>query len=195
MIFCSLSNEAVLYKSIPRLSFELLVVKRLNIGRKLKQSPISPGFEKKRTGNLRRTAALLSVLLVSGALLYFFMVPWLAEQVATVVSKKTERQLGDTVFEAMKSAQTEDTMATRVLNEFFTALAIETDYSIRITVVKDEMVNAFALPGGQLVVYTGLLENMETYPELAALLSHEFIHVEKSMPRVLFSGLWAQIYL
>ena len=153
-------------------------------------------FRKKRTGNLRRTAALLSVLLVAGALLYFFMVPWLAEQVATVVSKKTERQLGDTVFEAMKSAQTEDTMATRVLNEFFTALAIETDYSIRITVVKDEMVNAFALPGGQLVVYTGLLENMETYPELAALLSHEFIHVEKRhATRSIFRSMGSDLFV
>jgi len=48
-------------------------------------------FRKKRTGNLRRTAALLSALLVAGSLLYFFMVPWLAEQMAAVVSKKTER--------------------------------------------------------------------------------------------------------
>jgi predicted Zn-dependent protease len=153
-------------------------------------------FRKKRTGNLRRTAALLSALLLGGALLYFFMVPWLAEQMATVVSKKTERQLGDSVFEAMKSTQTEDTMATRVLNDFFNALAIETDYSIRITVVKDEMVNAFALPGGQLVVYTGLLENMESYPELAALLSHEFIHVEKRhATRSIFRSMGSDLFV
>lgn len=152
-------------------------------------------FQKKRTGNLRRTVALLSAMVIAGTLLYFFMVPWLAEQMATVVSKKTERQLGDNVFEAMQNTQLEDTMATRVLNEFFTALAIETDYSIRITVVKDPLVNAFALPGGQLVVYTGLLESMETYPELAALLSHEFVHVEKrhatrSIFRAMGSGLF-----
>lgn len=153
-------------------------------------------FRKKKTGNLRRTVALLSAMLLAGSLLYFFMVPWLAEQMATVVSKKTERQLGDSVFEAMQSTQTEDTMATRVLNDFFNALAIETDYSIRITVVKDETVNAFALPGGQLVVYTGLLDNMEAYPELAALLSHEFVHVEKRhATRSIFRSMGSDLFI
>jgi len=153
-------------------------------------------FRKKKTGNLRRTVTLLSAMLLAGSLLYFFMVPWLAEQMATVVSKKTERQLGDSVFEAMQSTQTEDTMATRVLNDFFNALSIETDYSIRITVVKDETVNAFALPGGQLVVYTGLLENMETYPELAALLSHEFVHVEKRhATRSIFRSMGSDLFI
>ncbi|MBM3412302.1 MAG: M48 family metallopeptidase [Bacteroidetes bacterium] len=153
-------------------------------------------FQKKRTGNMRRTVALLSAMILAGTLLYVFMVPWLAEQMAAVVSKKTERQLGDSVFEAMQSTQSTDTMATRVLNEFFTELAIETDYSIRITVVKDQMVNAFALPGGQLVVYTGLLESMETYPELAALLSHEFVHVEKRhATRSIFRSMGSDLFI
>jgi predicted Zn-dependent protease len=63
-------------------------------------------------------------------------------------------------------------------------------------VVKDETVNAFALPGGQLVVYTGLLENMETYPELAALLSHEFVHVEKRhATRSIFRSMGSDLFI
>ena len=155
-----------------------------------------PWHRKKRTGNLRRTAALLGALLVAGSLFYFFMVPWLAEQMATVVSKKTERQLGDGVYEAMQPTQQEDTAASRRVNEFFSALQIETDYTVRIAVVKDEQVNAFALPGGRIVVYTGILESMESYPELAALLSHEFTHVEKRhATRSLFREMGSELFV
>jgi Zn-dependent protease with chaperone function len=40
-------------------------------------------------------------------------------------------------------------------------------------------VNAFALPGGHVVVYTGLLRATQSANELAAVLAHEASHVEK----------------
>jgi predicted Zn-dependent protease len=46
------------------------------------------------------------------------------------------------------------------------------------TVVDDrEQVNAFALPGGWLYVYTGLLERADNEGELAAVVAHEIGHV------------------
>lgn len=156
----------------------------------------SPWYLKKRTGNLRRTAGLLAALLAIGLLIYFFLVPFIAEQMATVVSKKTERQLGDGIYDSMQSTQVEDTAASKIVNEFFAALQVETDYAIRIAVVKDEMVNAFALPGGRIVVYTGLLESMESYPELVALLGHEFTHVEKQhATRTIFRSMGADLFV
>ena len=44
--------------------------------------------------------------------------------------------------------------------------------------MKDKIVNAFALPGGKIIVYEGILRTMNDYKELTALLSHEFSHVE-----------------
>ncbi|MEY3324824.1 MAG: hypothetical protein RLZ11_1138 [Bacteroidota bacterium] len=162
----------------------------------IKKEHALPWHRKKRTGNLRRTVGLLLAMLLAGSLFYFLMMPWLAEQMAKVVSIKTERQLGDGVFEAMQSTQQEDTAATRIVNEFFSALQVETDYSIRITVVKDEEVNAFALPGGRIVVYTGILESMESYPELAALLSHEYSHVEKRhATRSMFRSMGSELFV
>jgi Zn-dependent protease with chaperone function len=156
----------------------------------------SPWHRKKRTGNLRRTAGLLAALIGVGLLFYFFLVPFIAEQMATVVSKKTERQLGDGIYDSMKSTQVEDTAASNRINDFFAAMKVETDYVIRIAVVKDETVNAFALPGGRLVVYTGLLESMESYPELAALLGHEFTHVERQhATRTIFRSMGANLFV
>jgi len=46
----------------------------------------------------------------------------------------------------------------------------------QIAVVEDPQVNAFALPGGYLTVYTGLLELADTGEEVAAVLAHEIQH-------------------
>ncbi len=46
-----------------------------------------------------------------------------------------------------------------------------------ITVFDSEQVNAFALPGGKIGVYTGLLEVAETQDQLATVIAHEVAHV------------------
>jgi predicted Zn-dependent protease len=46
-------------------------------------------------------------------------------------------------------------------------------------VVESKEVNAFALPGGPVFFYTGLLEKMKSEDELAAVLAHELTHVRK----------------
>lgn len=46
-------------------------------------------------------------------------------------------------------------------------------------VIDDKTVNAFALPGGPMFVYTGLLSKFKTEDELAAVLGHELTHVRK----------------
>jgi predicted Zn-dependent protease len=50
-------------------------------------------------------------------------------------------------------------------------------YAFEISVVKNDVVNAFALPGGYVVVFTGLLEQAQSGEEVAGVLSHEFNHV------------------
>lgn len=43
-------------------------------------------------------------------------------------------------------------------------------------IVDDQMVNAFAMPGGKVAVYTGLLNVAETPAQLAAVMGHEIAH-------------------
>jgi predicted Zn-dependent protease len=44
-------------------------------------------------------------------------------------------------------------------------------------VIKDDVYNAFATPGGHIFVYTGLIDAMEEEEELAGILGHEIAHV------------------
>ncbi|MBU2979435.1 M48 family metallopeptidase [Alteromonas sp. C1M14] len=46
-----------------------------------------------------------------------------------------------------------------------------------VVVFEDEQVNAFALPGGKIGVYTGLLNVAKTQSQLAAVIGHEIGHV------------------
>ncbi len=129
-------------------------------------------------------------------LLYLLIVPWLSQKLAAKVPVKTEEQLGNAVYDAMGLRAQEDTAASRLLNEFFREMEIPTAYKIRISVVNDNVVNAFALPGGRIVVYKALLRQISSYPELAALLSHEFTHVQnKHSTKSIFRRFGSKVFL
>jgi predicted Zn-dependent protease len=48
-----------------------------------------------------------------------------------------------------------------------------------VVVIDSPVVNAAALPGGIVCVYTGLMRTLETPEEMAAVLAHELAHVER----------------
>lgn len=50
-------------------------------------------------------------------------------------------------------------------------------YTFEVTVVKSDVVNAFALPGGYIVVFTGLMKKAASAEEVAGVLAHELNHV------------------
>lgn len=52
-------------------------------------------------------------------------------------------------------------------------------HAYRVAVVANEEINAFALPGGQIVVWTGLVAHAETAEQIAGVLAHEIAHVER----------------
>ena len=62
----------------------------------------------------------------------------------------------------------------------------------RVTVFKeDKTINAFALPGGNIGVYTGLLKVAANQAQLAAVIGHEIGHVEAQHPNARISAQYA----
>ena len=62
--------------------------------------------------------------------------------------------------------------------------------------MKGGIMNAFALPGGHIVVYDKILQGMGSYEELAALLAHEFTHVEnRHTIKTVFRQLGSKVFL
>lgn len=57
------------------------------------------------------------------------------------------------------------------------AAEIETDFTFTVTVANGKAVNAFAVPGGYIVILRGLIEFAGSADEVAAILAHEMAHV------------------
>ena len=152
--------------------------------------------KKDKTKEWGRALLILSAVAGILILVYILLVPWISEKMASAVSVRTEERFGNAIYSGLDLSTREDARASLLLNEFFNELKINSPYTIHITVVKDEVVNAFALPGGHIVVYNALLKEIKTYPELAALLSHEFIHVSNHhSTRSIFRKLGSRIFL
>ncbi len=51
-------------------------------------------------------------------------------------------------------------------------------FDYRFFVVEDNQLNAFAVPGGSIYVFSGLIERAKTTDELAGVMGHEIVHVK-----------------
>jgi len=51
-------------------------------------------------------------------------------------------------------------------------------FEYRFFVVNDSQLNAFAVPGGSIYFYTGLLERAKSTPEIAGVMGHEIVHIK-----------------
>jgi predicted Zn-dependent protease len=95
----------------------------------------------------------------------------------------TEEKLGDIFWEVIKQSNEEitDTTVVQTIDNVFNRIAkantIERS-KIKLHILKNEEVNAFALPNGHLVIYTGLIVKSKKPEEMAGVLSHELAHIE-----------------
>lgn len=111
------------------------------------------------------------------ALLYWGVMPWLADRAAGRIPVSAEIQFGESIYNALLLDASEDSNASRLVNDFFDELSVSSHYPVRLHVIEENEINAFALPGGPIVIWTGLLKRLNNYEELAALISHEYMHV------------------
>lgn len=144
------------------------------------------------------TLLLMVVLLFSGV--YWAIstiVPWAGLK---LIKPKTETELGEKMYESMMRGETIDEKRTVLLQQFAKELKLSKDYPIKLTVVKNKEVNAYAIPGGNIVVYSGIIKAMKSPDELAALLGHEAAHINerhslKSILRSAATGLLVSVVL
>ncbi|MBL4745538.1 MAG: M48 family metallopeptidase [Flavobacteriaceae bacterium] len=57
---------------------------------------------------------------------------------------------------------------------------INFDKKVKVYVIKSREFNAFATPGKYIFIYTGLLDKLHSYEQLASLLAHEYTHIDKN---------------
>lgn len=93
-----------------------------------------------------------------------------------------EQKLGEAVYQDFLSKETvlkegPAVGAVEEMTQRMTAKIPDNPYHFKVSVVQSPVVNAFALPGGYVVVFTGLIKKAESGEEVAGVLSHELNHV------------------
>ncbi|MFQ5991848.1 MAG: M48 family metallopeptidase [Nitrospiraceae bacterium] len=131
---------------------------------------------------LTLVAGLAVIIFV--AIQYVWGIPGLAAFVAPHIPVSWEERLGRTVVERLAPAEErcnapgQVEAIQRVATPLIQTLT-ETPYEFHIIVLDSPVVNAFAAPGGYVVVFKGLLERTQSPEELAGVLSHEMQHIEQ----------------
>ena len=108
---------------------------------------------------------------------YFYALPWVAEKAVVIIPEDYDSHLGTTFFEQNMLFSDVDAKKTKALNLFAKELNLRNTKKLKFTVVDSPIVNAYALPDGNIVVFTGILNTMKDYDELVGLIGHEVAHV------------------
>lgn len=114
----------------------------------------------------------------------FSLVNWVSLFQIERVSNETEKKLGDLFWESIK--KTENVIKDKdvvnsidsIVNRICEGSELERK-SIQVHILKSADVNAFALPGGHLVVLSGLINDADSPEALAGVLAHEIAHIER----------------
>lgn len=131
--------------------------------------------------------ALVIWILVAIALVAVILLQ-LREPVSKAIARNIpvewEQALGESVFAEYKAGRTfiDDTEVTTSLQSLTAPLLDhipEKRYKFHIHIAQDPTINAFALPGGYVVLNTGLIMAAETGEEVLGVLAHEIAHVTK----------------
>lgn len=111
------------------------------------------------------------------ALAYIFILPLIAEKSVHLLPISFDQKLGNMFYHTYAEQNPIDSQKTKWLQSFANEIDFGSERQLNFTVVKSEEVNAFALPNGQIVIFSGIIKNMRSTNELAGLLGHEAAHV------------------
>lgn len=112
-------------------------------------------------------------------LCYLYVIPWAGEKSTLLIPESYDTKLGTVFFENNTLLSTVDSLKTNRLNAFAKELELKNSRPLHFIVIDSNVENAFALPDGTIVVYTGILDLMDNYEELVGLIGHEVAHVNQ----------------
>jgi len=110
--------------------------------------------------------------------------PVTGERNFQIYGAEWEQQVGAQMYAPMKQSQGGDFILDPALTDYVeevgNRLASQArrkdDLDFEFSILNDSIPNAWALPGGKIVINRGLLINLDSEAELAAVLGHEIVH-------------------
>jgi Zn-dependent protease with chaperone function len=124
-------------------------------------------------------AAVISLVLV-----VMFAIPFAADRLAPMVPQALERRLGDAAAAQIKAIFGGKSCHAADGQKAFDKLvgtlreAAGLDTNVASSVVATPVPNALALPGGQMLLFSGLIDKADNPDEIAGVLAHELGHLK-----------------
>jgi Zn-dependent protease with chaperone function len=161
----------------------------------IEKDPFLSGHDdgKKTISKLKTTRRILWIL--GGSVLGVFAIligsvfmfrKQLVYQIATTIPVEWEQKAGEQIFKSIEQTHTlvKDSTLQAQLNQLVAPLVAEvakedTSFRFKFYIVEDTTLNAFALPGGGIVVNSGLILRAESPEEVLGVLGHEMAHVTR----------------
>ena len=121
---------------------------------------------------------ILSLIIIAGCT---HKTPYTNRSQMIFMSQEEELALGEKSYEeALSNAKvitgTKDANRVKAIGERIAKVANRSDFSWEFNLVEDKAMNAYCLPGGKVVVYTGILTAARNDDQLATVISHEIAH-------------------
>jgi predicted Zn-dependent protease len=125
----------------------------------------------------------ITILLFFGTWYALKQIDWVKVLKVEKVTDKTEQELGDLFWEMFKKTEVENknvhvvSAIDSIINHICKSNKIDRE-TIKVHVLNKDEVNAFALPNGHLIIYSGLILNSDNQEELTGVICHEIAHIE-----------------
>ncbi len=110
-------------------------------------------------------------------------IDWMSIFKVEEITEKTKEKLGELFVEIIKDTEKENknqyglNSLDTIVNRICTRNDIDRNNVVVHVIEKDE-VNAFALPNGHIVIYSGLILESDNQEELCGVICHEIAHIE-----------------
>ncbi|MBP9186797.1 MAG: M48 family metallopeptidase [Bacteroidia bacterium] len=127
----------------------------------------------------------ITVALFFATWLVLTQIDWVKLFKVEKVTDKTEEKLGELFWEIFQKTEKENknpfvvNSIDSIITKICAANTINRDI-IKVHVLDKDEINAFALPGGHLIIYSGLIQNADNQEELSGVICHEIAHIQLS---------------
>jgi predicted Zn-dependent protease len=140
-----------------------------------------------RLAGRRRQRVILTTALIVGSLIgTVAALIWAHDPIAGAVARRIpfswEQQAGNLIAPLYTSGAIKEPAVERALEQFvapLTTVLLEQSITPKFSIVPHTELNAFALPGGFIVIFSGVLEQAESGAEVLGVLAHELAHVSE----------------
>lgn len=130
---------------------------------------------------------MIGTIIAASLLIIFVSFPLLSGLVAPLVPDRVQEPVGAAMVESVANeypmcSGEEGLAALESLAGRLAATSEADETKFRIFVSSDEMLNAFAAPGGYIVIYRSIIDSAEGPDEVAGVLAHEMGHLVEDHP-------------